>query len=184
MKTFSSTAVTIPIDSLLWGRPIYPEFEVAIFNILQNRSHEYGVSPFLWYFYSCLPRGLMASLPLAILGLFLDRRLRPIVLPAVVFILLYSFLPHKELRFIMYAFPLINLSAAVFCARMLLFLLASLALPIYDNIFTPCQSFYFCQNSCFSQPHALWIWSCATTGCRLSTLFRTVGAGCKRFSIC
>ncbi|VDM82216.1 unnamed protein product [Strongylus vulgaris] len=34
--------ISIPIDSLLWGRPIYPEFEVAVFNILKNRSHEYG----------------------------------------------------------------------------------------------------------------------------------------------
>ncbi|VDM66621.1 unnamed protein product [Strongylus vulgaris] len=110
--------ISIPIDSLLWGRPIYPEFEVAVFNILKNRSHEYGVSPFLWYFYSCLPRALSASLPLAVLGVFLDRRLRKYMSIALIFILLYSVLPHKELRFIIYSFPLINLSAAVFCARM------------------------------------------------------------------
>ncbi|CAJ0589532.1 unnamed protein product [Cylicocyclus nassatus] len=111
-------AVTIPIDSLFWGRPIYPEFEVAVFNLLKNRSHEYGVSPFLWYFYSCLPRALAASLPLAVLGVFLDRRLRKYISIALIFISSYSLLPHKELRFIMYSFPLINLSAAVFCARM------------------------------------------------------------------
>ncbi|VDO95180.1 unnamed protein product [Heligmosomoides polygyrus] len=116
--TFYVLLVTIPVDSLLWGRITYPEFEVALFNVIYNKSHEYGVSPFLWYFYSCLPRGLMASLPLAVLGMFLERRLRPIVLPAIAFIFLYSFLPHKELRFIIYAFPLINISAAVFCARM------------------------------------------------------------------
>ncbi|KAJ1372680.1 hypothetical protein KIN20_034889 [Parelaphostrongylus tenuis] len=110
--------VTASIDSLLWGRPIYPELEVAIFNILHNRSHEYGVSPFLWYFYSCLPRGLMMSLPLVLLGPFMDRRLTSIVIPAFIFVFLYSFLPHKELRFIIYSFPLLNVSAAVFCSRM------------------------------------------------------------------
>ncbi|VDL66036.1 unnamed protein product [Nippostrongylus brasiliensis] len=115
---FKVLLITIPLDSVLWGRLVYPELEVALFNIILNRSHEYGTSPFLWYFYSCLPRGLMASLPLAVLGMFLERRLRAIVLPAVAFIFLYSFLPHKELRFIMYSFPLINLSAAVFCGRM------------------------------------------------------------------
>ncbi|ETN78213.1 plasmid Maintenance Protein [Necator americanus] len=125
-------AVTIPVDSLFWGRIIYPEFEVAVFNILENRSHEYGVemfinacfivvfqvSPFLWYFYSSLPRGLLASLPLAILGVLLDRRIQHMILSVLVFIFLYSFLPHKELRFVMYSFPVIDLSAAVFCARM------------------------------------------------------------------
>ncbi|VDN19694.1 unnamed protein product [Cylicostephanus goldi] len=111
-------ALTIPIDSLFWGRPIYPEFEVAVFNLIKNKSHEYGVSPFLWYFYSCLPRALAASLPLAVLGVFLDRRLRKYISIALIFILSYSLLPHKELRFIIYSFPLINLSAAVFCARM------------------------------------------------------------------
>ncbi|KJH53720.1 plasmid Maintenance Protein [Dictyocaulus viviparus] len=110
--------LTASVDSLLWGRPVYPELEVAIFNIVLGRSHEYGTSPFLWYFYSCLPRGLMASLPLALLGVFLDRRLINIVFPAFIFLFLYSFLPHKELRFVIYSFPLINVSAAVFCARM------------------------------------------------------------------
>ncbi|VDO85485.1 unnamed protein product [Haemonchus placei] len=37
------SAVTIPLDSLFWGRLVYPEFEVALFNVLYNRSHEYGV---------------------------------------------------------------------------------------------------------------------------------------------
>lgn len=109
---------TIAIDSLLWGRLVWPEAEVAWFNVFLNQSHNYGVSPFLWYFYSAIPRALMASSLLCILGFFLDRRLLPIIAPTLVFVFLYSFLPHKELRFIIYVFPMLNLSAAVFCARM------------------------------------------------------------------
>ncbi|CAJ0961027.1 unnamed protein product, partial [Mesorhabditis belari] len=111
-------AISVPLDSLLWGRWIWPEGEVGWFNIVLNRSHEYGVSPFLWYFYSAIPRVMLASLVLVPLGLLIDRRLPPLVIPPLIFVLLYSILPHKELRFILYVFPLLNLPAAVFCARM------------------------------------------------------------------
>ncbi|CAI4223036.1 unnamed protein product [Auanema sp. JU1783] len=110
--------ITVPIDSLLWGKLTWPEAEVAWFNIFLNKSHEYGVQPFFWYFYSALPRALLASTFLIILGPLVDRRLVRILYPTLCFVLLYSFLPHKELRFIIYAFPMLNVSAAVFWARM------------------------------------------------------------------
>ncbi|CAI2355297.1 unnamed protein product [Caenorhabditis sp. 36 PRJEB53466] len=111
-------AISLPLDSYFWRRPVWPEGEVMFFNVVENRSHEYGTLPFLWYFYSALPRALLTSLVLVPLGLLLDRRVSQFVLPALLFVFLYSFLPHKELRFIIYVLPIFSFGAAVFCARM------------------------------------------------------------------
>jgi alpha-1,6-mannosyltransferase len=52
------------------------------------------------------------------LGLFWDSRARVLTIPGIAYVIFFSFLPHKELRFIMYVFPLLNVSAAVACHRM------------------------------------------------------------------
>jgi hypothetical protein len=51
------------------------------------------------YFYSALPRSLLFSLLLLPAAPVLDRRSIVFLFPALTFILLYSFLPHKELRY-------------------------------------------------------------------------------------
>ena len=43
-------------------------------------------------------RALFLSLPLVPLGVYMDVRALRVVFPAAVFVFLYSFLPHKELR--------------------------------------------------------------------------------------
>lgn len=75
--------------------------------------------PFLWYFTSALPRALLLPLFSVPWALYCDsRRAIKLVFPAMFFLFLYSFLPHKELRFIVYVFPLLNAVAAIGYARL------------------------------------------------------------------
>jgi len=78
-----------------------------------------GTAPPLWYFYSAMPRALVGALPLAAVGFWLERRSRAPVGVALSFVLLYSLLPHKELRFIFPVLPLLNLAAAAGVSRLL-----------------------------------------------------------------
>lgn len=90
---------------------LFPIFFDALTHILQT-------SPYLWYFYSALPRSLAFSIFLVPIGFYLDRRLKNILFPALGFVWMFSNLPHKELRFIIYTVPLFNTAAAVACNRL------------------------------------------------------------------
>lgn len=60
------------------------------------RSKEWGVMPVHWYISSALPRGLLATLPLSVVGVTREPRLRPLAASVVAFIAIYSCLGHKE----------------------------------------------------------------------------------------
>lgn len=102
--------ITFAIDSMFWARPLWPELEGLHFNLWLNKSHAWGVKPFFWYIYDILPNLLIFSTPLIMLA---DHKItRDYMLVTMAFILTYSLLPHKELRFILLVNPLLNISAA------------------------------------------------------------------------
>lgn len=101
---------TFIIDSILWQRPVWPELEGLYYNVWLNKSHEWGTQPYFWYVYSCIPRMMLTS---SILLLLAEHKFtRDYLIPVLTFIFTYSILPHKELRFILFVTPLLNLCAA------------------------------------------------------------------------
>ncbi|GMH40751.1 hypothetical protein BSKO_08655 [Bryopsis sp. KO-2023] len=113
-------SITVLIDSWFWGRWVWPEGEVFYFNTILNKSKEWGVMPFSWYWTSALPRGLLTAYPLALSGAFTERRVRSVILVALAYVLLYSNLGHKEVRFLFPVLPLFNIAASTAFTRILI----------------------------------------------------------------
>lgn len=109
----ASLVLTVLIDSYFWRRWLWPEGEVLYFNTVLNKSKEWGVSPMHWYFTSALPRMLHIAYPMAFVGALVDSRARSMMIIALGFVLLYSKLEHKEVRFLFPTIPLWNMSAAL-----------------------------------------------------------------------
>ncbi|KAH8990246.1 glycosyltransferase family 22 protein [Lactarius akahatsu] len=108
-----SVASTVLIDSYFWDQwPLWPEFFSIYFNVYEGKSAEWGVSPFWTYLTTFLPNLLMATALFIPIGFIRDARVRALVQPALLFILLMSFIGHKEWRFVVYVVPLLNIAAA------------------------------------------------------------------------
>lgn len=105
---------TVPLDSFFWQTlpsPLWPEWIAFYYNTVQGHSADWGVSPWHFYFANALPRLLlnpatyMLCIPLAVLNAATRRPSLTLLVPLLSFVGLYSLLPHKEWRFIIYAIP-------------------------------------------------------------------------------
>lgn len=89
-------------------------------------SHNWGVDPWHTYFVRVLPLNVTISYPLAIFAIFykrkeslVDFKVLELISPAILFIFLYSFLPHKEYRFLFPSYSIFNLCAAISIKKIL-----------------------------------------------------------------
>lgn len=110
---------TVPIDSFFWQSiPLWPEWTAFYYNTLQGHSADWGVSPWHYYFVNALPRLMLnpatylLCIPVAVLNVSTRRRSLDLLIPLLSFVGLYSFLPHKEWRFIIYIIPGLTAVAA------------------------------------------------------------------------
>ncbi|KAF2662908.1 glycosyltransferase family 22 protein [Lophiostoma macrostomum CBS 122681] len=110
---------SVSIDSFFWQSfPLWPEWIGFYYNTIQGHSAEWGVSPWHFYFSNALPRLLMnpitylLCIPTALLNAASRRQSLDLIVPSMAFVGLYSLLPHKEWRFIVYVVPALTAVAA------------------------------------------------------------------------
>ena len=103
---------TVPLDSFFWQSfPLWPEWTAFYYNTIQGHSADWGVLPWHYYLANALPRLLLnpatylLCVPVAVLNAATRRRSLDLLIPLLSFVALYSFLPHKEWRFIIYVIP-------------------------------------------------------------------------------
>lgn len=104
--------VTVAIDSFFWQKfPLWPELVAFRFNTIEGKSSEWGESPWYFYFVNSIPRLLLnpasflVCIPSAVYIKATRRVSIEILAPLVGFVAVYSILPHKEWRFIIYIIP-------------------------------------------------------------------------------
>jgi hypothetical protein len=100
------------LDFITWGRFFGSSVEFFVFNIVEERSLAWGYKP-LMYYYEMLPIIFGHAYPLPLLAL--ERRDWKSVFFAsaiALFLCVMSFIPHKELRFLLTIIPLICILSA------------------------------------------------------------------------
>ncbi|CAG7916059.1 unnamed protein product [Penicillium olsonii] len=112
--------LTVCIDGAFWQSfPLWPEFEAFRFNVLAGQSSEWGTEPWSFYFSNSLPRLLfnplcyLLAIPVALRQSATRKSVLSLLIPAMAFVALYSFQPHKEWRFIIYIIPSLTSAAAL-----------------------------------------------------------------------
>ncbi|KAI9159278.1 alpha-1,6- mannosyltransferase [Blastocladiella emersonii ATCC 22665] len=118
----ATVATTLAVDSYFWRAAwTWPELAVLKFNTLDNQSHRWGTSPWHAYATRHVPALMLGALPwtflAAVSGRSMKKWTRACLALATLYVAAYSFLPHKEARFVFYAVPLLNAAGAAAAVR-------------------------------------------------------------------
>ncbi|KAL1310689.1 hypothetical protein AAFC00_000949 [Neodothiora populina] len=111
--------ITVSVDSFFWQKfPLWPEWVGFHYNTIQGKSSDWGTSPWHFYFINAIPRLLMnpmtylVCIPTALTSRATRKTSISILAPLLAFVAIYSILPHKEWRFIIYIVPGLTAVAA------------------------------------------------------------------------
>lgn len=113
---------TVTIDTFFWQRstPVWPEWSAFYYNTILGKSSDWGVSPFYYYFANALPKLCLNPLTTFLVPFSAlngahraVEKIWALLIPTTLFVAIYSILPHKEWRFIIYVIPPMTVCAAI-----------------------------------------------------------------------
>ncbi|CAD6643085.1 HN1_G0012700.mRNA.1.CDS.1 [Saccharomyces cerevisiae] len=115
------SAISITVDSYFWQEWCLPEVDGFLFNVVAGYASKWGVEPVTAYFTHYLR--MMFMPPTVLLLNYFGYKLAPaklkiVSLASLFHIIVLSFQPHKEWRFIIYAVPSIMMLGATGAAHL------------------------------------------------------------------
>ncbi|MEY2930397.1 MAG: hypothetical protein RL033_1146 [Pseudomonadota bacterium] len=96
------------LDWLSWGRPFHSLLAYVDFNLLRGGASTFGVEPFWYYAQSLWTSSGPALIGLTALAMVGGLRAPVLSLAVLLDLLVHSCIPHKELRFLVPALPLLG----------------------------------------------------------------------------
>lgn len=103
------------IDQFTWGSFLHSAIEYLKFNIIEGSSSRFGVTPFLSYFafiFDAYGEYLLLYVMFIILGINFSKRNTILISTFFFYFLVFSFIGHKEYRFLLPVMPILVLFAA------------------------------------------------------------------------
>jgi hypothetical protein len=100
------------VDFLTWGSWFHSARVYLQFNLVEGRASSFGTSPFLHYL-TAFVTSEVTFIPLVLLTALGFKRRPEVPVIALVVLLVHSFIPHKELRFLFPLVPLLVAQAAL-----------------------------------------------------------------------
>ena len=94
------------LDWLTWGRPFHSLIAYVDFNLLRGGASTFGVEPFWYYLQSLWHSTGPSLLVLGLLAVLGGARAPALGLTVLANLLVHSWIPHKELRFLVPSLPL------------------------------------------------------------------------------